>query len=280
MTSFQEFFALGKDGEHLVLFVAVFLLFWNIENIYGVTKDYKKWSHDKTNYLFIIPGGILQAILGFVFVKIILYENSIQFGISKYNTLTQIVIVFVVLDLTYYIYHFLMHKLKSVWKFHAVHHSDTVLNVSTSLREHPVETVIRLTQYLGFACILGPSFWIISLHQVVQVASKIIIHSNYRLPDRLDKYISMIFITPNMHHVHHHFTRPYTDSNFGDLFSVWDRMFGTFTYLSAKDVVFGLDTVHETDSLRFKSLVNIDFNYDPEKIVEKNIDVNQVEVPV
>jgi sterol desaturase/sphingolipid hydroxylase (fatty acid hydroxylase superfamily) len=269
MTSFQDFFELGKDGAHLALFVAIFLIFWNIENIYGVTKDYKKWSHDKTNYLFIIPGGILQAILGFVFVKIILFENSIHFGIAKFDDFTQIVLVFVVLDFTYYIYHFLMHKLKAVWKFHAVHHSDTVLNVSTSLREHPMETIIRLTQYLGCACLMGPSFWIISLHQVVQVASKIVIHSNYRLPDRIDKYVSMIFITPNMHHVHHHFTRPYTDSNYGDLFSIWDRMFGTFTYLSAKDVVFGLDTVEPTDSLRFKSLVNIDFNYDPEKMTER-----------
>jgi sterol desaturase/sphingolipid hydroxylase (fatty acid hydroxylase superfamily) len=57
----------------------------------------------------------------------------------------------------------------------------------------------------------------------------------------LDKYLSYLFITPNMHHVHHHHLRPFTDSNYGDLFSVWDHIFGTFTYLAKEDVHFGLD---------------------------------------
>ena len=122
-----------------------------------------------------------------------------------------------------------MHKVKLVWPFHAVHHSDTVLNVSTSLREHPVETCIRLGHYMLSAWFLGTAFWIMTLHQFVQIISKIIIHSNFRLPDKLDKYLSYFIITPNMHHVHHHYTAPYTDSNYGDLFSIWDRMFGTYT---------------------------------------------------
>lgn len=96
--------------------------------------------------------------------------------------------------------------------------------------------------------------WILALHQFVQIASKIIIHSNFRLPDKLDKYLSYLVITPNMHHVHHHFKQPYTDSNYGDLFSIWDRMFGTFTYLSKEQVQFGLD---EVDQLKIISPLNL-----------------------
>ena len=147
-----------------------------------------------------------------------------------------------------------MHKVKKIWRFHAVHHSDVVLNVSTSLREHPVETVIRLSQYMAVSLFLGPMLWILALHQFVQIASKIIIHSNFRLPDKLDKYLSYLVITPNMHHVHHHFKQPYTDSNYGDLFSIWDRMFGTFTYLSKEQVQFGLD---EVDQLKIISPLNL-----------------------
>jgi sterol desaturase/sphingolipid hydroxylase (fatty acid hydroxylase superfamily) len=269
--TFQQFFELGKDAEHLVFFILVFFACWNLENIYGVTKDYEKWNHDKTNYLFILTGAVLQGILGFIFVKVILYENAVNYGISSWSNTAQIAVIFVGLDLTYYLYHLLMHKLKSVWKYHAVHHSDLVLNVSTSLREHPVESVIRLTQYMVSACILGPSFWIISLHQVVQVASKIIIHSNFILPAHIDKYVSMVFLTPNMHHIHHHHERPYTDSNFGDLFSIWDRMFGTFTYLSAKDVKFGLDTLESDKHLKFGDLVKINFNHDPNKMTKNTL---------
>jgi sterol desaturase/sphingolipid hydroxylase (fatty acid hydroxylase superfamily) len=251
-------FGKGQNTQQFMIFVAIFMVCWNLENIYGVTKDYKKWRHDLTNAMFVIPGALLQMILGYVFVKVLVFENDNAMGLlpklGLESTTEQIVVSFIFLDLTYYVYHFLMHKVKLVWPFHAVHHSDTVLNVSTSLREHPVETCIRLGHYMLSAWFLGTAFWIMTLHQFVQIISKIIIHSNFRLPDKLDKYLSYLIITPNMHHVHHHYQEPYTDSNYGDLFSVWDRMFGTFTYLSREDVVFGLDKTNDK-ALKFKDLI-------------------------
>lgn len=62
-----------------------------------------------------------------------------------------------------------------------------------------------------------------------------------------------------MHHVHHHYVEPYTDSNYGDLLSIWDRMFGTFTYLDRHEVIFGLDKTIER-SLKFKDLIKLPFN--------------------
>ena len=262
----QPFFSHGEDAAQILIFAAIFILCWNLENVFGVTKSYQKWKHDITNGLFILPGAILQFILGFWFVRALLYENANGFGLVKMlkikTTVGQVAFVFIFLDLVYYAYHYFMHKLKPVWRFHAVHHTDTVLNVSTSLREHPVETCIRLTQYMFFSLLLGPAIWIITLHQFVQIVSKIIIHSNFRIPDHIDKYISMVFITPNMHHVHHHDMEPYTDSNYGDLLSIWDRMFGTFTYLPADKVHFGLDIIPASNyRLDFLSLLKMPFKY-------------------
>jgi sterol desaturase/sphingolipid hydroxylase (fatty acid hydroxylase superfamily) len=262
MNSFSGMFDHGTNSTQFFIYVLIFTFCWNIENIYGVSKDYKKWSHDFTNALFMLPGAFLQLALGYLFIKILMYENANSIGLLPYLHINSdwghIIFSFIFLDLTYYIYHFLMHKVKLVWPFHAVHHSDEVLNVSTSLREHPVETCIRLGHYILAVCFLGTTFWILTLHQFIQIVSKIIIHSNFRLPEKLDKYLSYVIITPNMHHVHHHYLEPYTDSNYGDLFSVWDRMFGTFTYLPPEEVIFGLDKTQDRD-LKFKDLIKLPF---------------------
>ncbi|MBK8279545.1 MAG: sterol desaturase family protein [Saprospiraceae bacterium] len=245
---------------NFIVYAILFISLWNIENIFGVSKNYNKWSHSLINFWFIIPGYIIQGVLGAEFGVVLKFENSIGFGISSISTIWQVLIAFLVLDLFYYLYHVVMHRYNLLWKVHAVHHSDTVLNVSTSLREHPFETVIRLSLYILCCCAIGPLLWIILFHQFVQVLSKIIIHSNIRLPDKFDYLLSFVFITPNMHQVHHHFKRPYTDSNFGDLFSIWDRLFGTMMYLSKEQVIFGLDQVETEKSKSIKSLVLINLS--------------------
>lgn len=258
------FFSHGQTPAQVMIFTAVFIVCWNLENIFGVTENYRKMRHDATNFGFIMPGAVIQLLLGVVFVRFLAFENLNGYGLLAklgFGTFGQVATVFVVLDFTYYLYHFLMHKIKSVWRFHAVHHSDPVMNVSTSLREHPVETGIRVGHYMLAVWLLAPTLWIVTLHQFVQILTKIIIHSNFRLPEKVDKYLSLVLLTPNMHHVHHHDEQPYTDSNFGDLFSIWDRMFGTFRHLPAAETHFGLDTAPASAyNLDFKHLMTLPFD--------------------
>ena len=68
-------------------------------------------------------------------------------------------------------------------------------------------------------------------------------HANVNVPKWIDKPLSLVFITPNMHKFHHHFERPWTDTNFGNIFSFWDRIFGTLVYDDPKKVVYGLDVL-------------------------------------
>jgi sterol desaturase/sphingolipid hydroxylase (fatty acid hydroxylase superfamily) len=106
----------------------------------------------------------------------------------------------------------------------------------------------------------GAVFWIFFFRQLIQTASTIFAHVNYRLPERIDKYACLVFITPNLHHVHHHYKQPYTDCNYGDVLSIWDRLFGTFYRLPADQVRFGLDSfMDEKENSRYLSLIKIPF---------------------
>lgn len=152
---------------------------------------------------------------------------------------------FVLLDFGEYLYHVIMHKTKRLWMFHMVHHSDRTVDVSTTFREHPGENLIRNSFTLLWIFLIGAPFWALLLRQVIQIISNIFSHVNYRIPDRVDSLISWLFVTPNLHQVHHHFQQPYTDCNYGDVLTIWDRLFGTFCQLPSSEVVFGVDTCME-----------------------------------
>jgi sterol desaturase/sphingolipid hydroxylase (fatty acid hydroxylase superfamily) len=96
--------------------------------------------------------------------------------------------------------------------------------------------------------------WALLLRQFIQVFFTAFTHAHYRLPERLNRIVSLVFVTPNVHHVHHHAVQPYTDANYGDVLSIWDRLFGTYRELEAEKVVFGIDNYikpGETEQLFF-----------------------------
>jgi sterol desaturase/sphingolipid hydroxylase (fatty acid hydroxylase superfamily) len=147
-----------------------------------------------------------------------------------------------VFDLLDYIYHRAMHQIPGLWRFHLVHHTDTVMDVSTTLREHPGETVLRNGFLLIGVLVCGASFESLILRQTIQTFSNILSHTALRLPSAGAHVLGWVFITPNLHHVHHHFRLPFTNTNYGDTLSIWDRLFGTFAAPTASNSTAGLDT--------------------------------------
>ncbi|MEO6346556.1 MAG: sterol desaturase family protein, partial [Aquaticitalea sp.] len=67
-------------------------------------------------------------------------------------------------------------------------------------------------------------------------------HANIRMNRKVDNALSYFIVSPDMHKVHHHHVLPYTDSNYGNIFSIWDRVFGTFRKLDREQIVYGVDT--------------------------------------
>lgn len=260
-----NFLSNSSEEMQVIVFTGILFLCWNIENIAGLTMGYKKWDHASLNAKFVLTNIPIQFLLGFAFAKVIQYTGNAHFGLLYHlpfmnNKFILFMASFVLLDLGEFIYHLLMHKFKRLWMFHVVHHTDNIVDVSTTLREHPGENIIRNIMTLMWVLFGGVVFWALLVRQFIQILSNLFSHINYRLPEKLDKVIGLVFITPNLHHVHHHFQQPYTDCNYGDVLSIWDRLFGTFKRLPLKDVFFGVDTYMDVnENSRYLSLLKIPF---------------------
>ena len=174
----------------------------------------------------------------------------------------EVIICLLILDLVgAYLVHLVEHKVPWMWKFHVVHHSDENVDVTTGLRHHPGETVFRILFTILGIYVSGASIGIVMLYQSISVLFAHLTHANVGLPQTLERVISYVFVTPNMHKVHHHFQLPLTDKNYGNIFSIWDRIFGTFH--SANDsssIVYGIDTHMKDDKINsFTDLFLIPF---------------------
>lgn len=229
------------------------VIFWIVEGTLPLFKfQYKKVRHAGLNLFFTLT----TAIIGFGLAGALLAASDFvannQFGLLYIFDLplwAQLAVGVLLLDLIgAYLVHWTEHKVKWMWKFHLVHHSDTTVDVTTGLRHHPGETVFRIGFTIIAVMLVGAPMWIIMFYQSMSVLFAHITHANINMPRGLDRALSYVFITPLMHKVHHHYTQPLTDTNYGNIFSFWDRMFGTFAQVDdAKELIYGIDTHMEPE---------------------------------
>jgi sterol desaturase/sphingolipid hydroxylase (fatty acid hydroxylase superfamily) len=129
-----------------------------------------------------------------------------------------------------------------MWRFHIIHHCDSYVDTTTANRHHPIESVFRAVFTVLAVVITGAPVWLLLLYQFLSVFASQFSHANISLPRWLDDAISWIIVSPNMHKVHHHRTQPLTDTNYGNIFSCWDRLFGTYTRIEDMNTLrYGID---------------------------------------
>src|SRR5215467_7564152 len=132
------------------------------------------------------------------------------------------------LDFLAYAAHLLLHKLALGWRFHRVHHSEPEVDVTTAFRQHPGETLWRsLWQCIGMV-FLGLPFWVLPLYLSLSSLNALLEHANIKVDERFDRFLRLLVVTPNMHKIHHSRITRETDSNYSNVLSVWDRLFGTY----------------------------------------------------
>jgi sterol desaturase/sphingolipid hydroxylase (fatty acid hydroxylase superfamily) len=160
------------------------------------------------------------------------------------------------LDFFAYVAHLLLHKIPLGWKFHQVHHSEREVDVTTALRQHPGETVWRIFwQFAGMA-LLGLPFWVVPVYLTVSTTNALLEHANVRMNHHLDAMVRWLFVTPNMHKIHHSRVLVETDSNYSNIFSVWDRLFATHTPATDyRALRYGLDGFDDARKQSFASLM-------------------------
>lgn len=124
--------------------------------------------------------------------------------------------------------HVLMHKTPVFWRIHRVHHSDVFLDLSTTARFHPLEAFATAPFMLAGVLFFGVPPAAVILYEAFDAAAVVFAHANIRLPRAIDVMLRVVFVTPDMHRLHHSSFQPETDSNYGATLSIWDRLFGTY----------------------------------------------------
>lgn len=165
-----------------------------------------------------------------------------------------------------YILHVATHRVPILWRMHRIHHTDTAVDLSTGFRHHPLELLFVAACYGAFAAGLGLSPAALIAYEASAVALTLWTHANLRLPHPLERALALLVVTPAMHHVHHSARQSETDSNYGELLSLWDRLFGTLRRLDQDGLAtmpIGLGPVHDRDAARLLRQLALPFRSNP-----------------
>ena len=225
-------------------------LFWFLEGFIPLFKfNYKKWLHAIPNIFFTLTTVLINFFLAFILLKTSDWTIHNNFGFLNWIPETplwaQVLLGVVFLDfIGAYLPHYVEHQIKPLWMVHLVHHSDHKVDTTTANRHHPLESIVRFSFTLLGVFLLGTSVGVIMLYQALSVIASQFNHANIRLPKKFDLIMSYLFVSPDMHKTHHHYRLPYTDKNYGNIFSIWDRLLGTFASFDRDQLVYGVDVFH------------------------------------
>lgn len=171
-------------------------------------------------------------------------------------------ITLVILDAGIYLQHVATHKVPLLWRLHRVHHSDLDVDVTTGLRFHPVEILLSLLYKAALIALLGADPLVVLVFEALLNGMTLFTHGNIALPVRWDRKLRHLFCTPDMHRRHHSVVRTETDSNYGNVLSLWDRLFRTYFWepaLGQEGVLLGLADERHADRLGLVALLMAPF---------------------
>lgn len=185
----------------------------------------------RVNFFLTLVNLVAMSLLPISFVGAAVWAQSHHWGLLNVVRLPTTVVVVVTLLARAFISfftHYLNHMVPLFWRVHRIHHLDTELDVSTTVRFHPLEFGIGLLPGVPIVLACGLAPWVLMLYELLDVIVTLWSHSNLRVPEAVDRALRYVVVTPDLHRVHHSAWRPETNSNFGAVFPIWDLIFGTF----------------------------------------------------
>lgn len=248
MNALADYFATIPSTHRAAILVGGIAVFWIWESALPLVRfEYRKWRHALVNFFFTATTIVVNFGLAFLLLFAAewsgRHELGVLFLVPTLPLVLQASIGLLLLDLiSAWLPHWVQHKTPLLWKLHLIHHSDTHVDTTTANRHHPGESVVRFAFTAFAVVVIGTPLWMVFLYQALSVVLSQFNHANLSLPVALDRAMSWVIVSPDMHKVHHHYVLPYTDSNYGNIFSVWDRLFGTFRTLDRAALVYGIDT--------------------------------------
>lgn len=254
METIIQYFETIPSLHRSLILVGGITFFWILEGALPLFKfNYKKWKHAFPNLFFTFTTIIVNFSLAFLLLKSADWVQVNEFGIINWlpemPLWLYVVLGVVLLDFFgAYLAHFVEHKVSRLWMIHLVHHTDHNVDTTTANRHHPLESIIRFAFTLFGVFVVGAPIAIVMMYQSMSLIFTQFTHANLKMNKSVDKLLSYVIISPDMHKIHHHHMLPYTDSNYGNIFSIWDRIFGTYMYLDREKIVYGVDTFPDEKS--------------------------------
>lgn len=224
---------MNLDSGRLLVFIAGFCLFMVVETLVPA----RPWHGTRWQRLrFHVGVAALNTLLVRVFAYVpsllwVVYVEEQGWGASRWLGLsgwTEFALSVVVLDLFDYGWHRANHRVPWLWRLHKAHHADTGMDVSTALRFHPSELLASSLVKALWVLLWGPSMIAWFLFEALVSLCAQFHHSNIDFPDNIETWLAGLVVTPRYHAAHHAVDRHYGDANFSTIFSVWDRLFGSY----------------------------------------------------
>ena len=174
------------------------------------------------------------------------------------NTWLSLAAGFLMLDLMRYTVHRCEHAVPLFWRFHALHHSDPDVDVTTSVRHHPIEYVLASAVYWFAVIVLDVPAVVVLSHGLAVFAFQAVQHGNICLPERVERWLQPLLVTTDMHRIHHSLVSDQANANYGAVLSVWDRLFGTYIRITRpqhRALVFGVRGLPRRDCLKPTAMI-------------------------
>jgi len=266
MHTLVDYFQHIPSYQRSLILAGGLLLFWIIEGAIPLFQfRYRRYRHAGLNLFFTGTTVVVNFAFAALIIRAADYGHEHRVGLLYVVPLPLwlfLLVGLMVLDLIgAWFIHWLHHRIKWLWKFHLVHHSDVWVDTTTANRHHPGESFFRAAFTLLAVVVSGSPVWLVFLYQSLSALLSQFNHANISLPKWLDNILAWVVVSPDMHKVHHHYRRPLTDTNYGNIFSVWDRLFGTYRYVrDTRGLRYGIDThLSEAEHDRVGSLLGMPF---------------------
>jgi sterol desaturase/sphingolipid hydroxylase (fatty acid hydroxylase superfamily) len=235
-----------------VLVFAVFLAIAVAEMRWAQRPGSALTPHRWAGNLSLFGAGMALSAMPFVAA----YSAALATGAAEFGLLNHLglpgwlrfLLAILILDLVAYALHRIMHAVPILWRLHAVHHSDPEIDVTTTLRSHPLGMIPGALFGTVSVLAAGYSPEEIAVYGMLVQIVQLVAHANLRLPARAEAIVGRVLVTPRFHEVHHSPRQAETDSHYGELFAFWDRLFGTATEPLPRErgaPQFGLDLFRE-----------------------------------
>jgi len=221
----------------------------------------KRWINNMA--LTIFNSIVLNLIFAATIAKTIMYVKSNQLGILhlvQWPHWLKILATIVFMDFMLYVWHLLNHEMPFFWRFHRVHHNDLNMDVSTATRFHIGELAISAVIKISLIFFFGATLIGVVIFESALVLSAQFHHSSLRVPKGFETIFWVLFVPPSMHRIHHSVVIKERNTNYGTIFSLWDRILGTLlTHADQEKIRIGVGAYTRPEKLNFHQLLVMPF---------------------